>query len=82
LRLVALTKQASVGAYNPKFMPEVGMFDVVGNDRKKAWQALGDTSKEAAMGEFISSLDECCNLFRAHVEAHLEEKKERERRVP
>jgi len=79
LRLVALTKQAAVGAYDAKYMPDVGMFDVVGNDRRKAWQALGDMSKDAAMTEFVVSLDQNCSVFRAHVEAHVEEKRERER---
>merc|ERR1719383_1588424 len=55
------------------------MFDVVGNDRRKAWQALGDMSKDAAMTEFVVSLDQNCSVFRAHVEAHVEEKRERER---
>lgn len=34
LKLVALTKQIAFGKYQPDAMPEVGFFDVVGNDRK------------------------------------------------
>jgi acyl-CoA-binding protein len=34
IRLTALWKQASVGKYDPSKIPEVGYFDVVGNDRK------------------------------------------------
>lgn len=34
IRLTALWKQASVGKYDPSKVPEVGYFDVVGNDRK------------------------------------------------
>lgn len=34
LRMVALTKQVSHGPYNASTMPAVGLFDVVGNDRR------------------------------------------------
>lgn len=34
LRLVALHKQVSQGPYNPDASPEVGFFDVLGNDRR------------------------------------------------
>ena len=36
IRLTALWKQASAGKYDPSKIPEVGYFDVVGNDRKYA----------------------------------------------
>lgn len=34
LRLVALHKQVLLGPYNPDSCPEVGFFDVLGNDRR------------------------------------------------
>lgn len=34
LRLVALHKQVLLGPYNPDASPEVGFFDVLGNDRR------------------------------------------------
>lgn len=34
LRLVALQKQVSLGPHNPDASPEVGFFDVLGNDRR------------------------------------------------
>jgi len=34
LRMVALTKQVANGPYWEDAMPEIGFFDVVGNDRK------------------------------------------------
>lgn len=34
LRLVALHKQVLQGPYNPDASPEVGFFDVLGNDRR------------------------------------------------
>lgn len=34
LKLVALHKQVLLGPYNPDTGPEVGFFDVLGNDRR------------------------------------------------
>lgn len=34
LKLVALHKQVLLGPYNPDTCPEVGFFDVLGNDRR------------------------------------------------
>lgn len=34
LRLVALYKQVLMGPYNPDASPDVGFFDVLGNDRR------------------------------------------------
>lgn len=34
LRLVALHKQVLLGPYNPDASPDVGFFDVLGNDRR------------------------------------------------
>lgn len=34
LKLVALHKQVLMGPYNPDTCPEVGFFDVLGNDRR------------------------------------------------
>uniref|UniRef100_A0A3B1JT11 GOLD domain-containing protein n=1 Tax=Astyanax mexicanus TaxID=7994 RepID=A0A3B1JT11_ASTMX len=35
LRLVALHKQVSLGPFNPNTSPEIGFFDVLGNDRRR-----------------------------------------------
>ena len=34
IRLVALWKQATCGKYDESKLPEIGYFDVIGNDRK------------------------------------------------
>lgn len=34
LLFVALQKQIFLGPYNPKVCPEIGFFDVLGNDRR------------------------------------------------
>ncbi|XP_052696730.1 Golgi resident protein GCP60-like [Crassostrea angulata] len=80
LRLVAYTKQATYGKYRNDVSPEVGFLDVVGNDRRQAWQALGDMSQTTAMAEFVKQLDSLCPLFRPFTEAHNAEKQEQERK--
>ncbi|XP_022062699.1 Golgi resident protein GCP60 isoform X1 [Acanthochromis polyacanthus] len=80
LRLVALHKQVLLGPYNPDASPEVGFFDVLGNDRRKEWASLGNMEKEEAMVEFVKLLNKCCNLFAPYVTSHKIEKEEQERK--
>ncbi|XP_033875182.3 Golgi resident protein GCP60-like [Acipenser ruthenus] len=80
LRLVALPKQVLLGPYNPDVCPEVGFFDVLGNDRRKEWASLGNMLKEDAMVEFVTLLNKCCNLFAPYVTSHKIEKEEQERK--
>ncbi|XP_072298664.1 Golgi resident protein GCP60 [Eucyclogobius newberryi] len=80
LRLVALHKQVLLGPYNPDATPEVGFFDVLGNDRRKEWASLGNIEKEEAMVEFVRLLNKCCNLFAPYVISHKIEREEQERK--
>uniref|UniRef100_A0A3P8X4X1 Golgi resident protein GCP60 n=1 Tax=Cynoglossus semilaevis TaxID=244447 RepID=A0A3P8X4X1_CYNSE len=80
LRLVALHKQVLLGPYNPDASPEVGFFDVLGNDRSKEWASLGNMEKEDAMVEFVKLLNKCCNLFAPYIISHKIEKEEQERK--
>ncbi|KPP66919.1 Golgi resident protein GCP60-like [Scleropages formosus] len=80
LRLVALHKQVLLGPYHPDSCPEVGFFDVLGNDRRKEWVSLGNMSKEDAMTEFVKLLNKCCSLFAPFVTSHKIEKEEQERK--
>ncbi|XP_077568378.1 Golgi resident protein GCP60 [Stigmatopora nigra] len=80
LRLVALHKQVLLGPYNPDASPEVGFFDVLGNDRRKEWASLGNMEKEDAMVEFVRLLNKCCNLFAAYVTSHKIEREEQDRK--
>ncbi|KAK1793077.1 hypothetical protein P4O66_011484 [Electrophorus voltai] len=81
LRLVALQKHISLGPYNAKVCPEVGFFDVLGNDRRKEWARLGSMTKEDAMEDFVKLLNSCCNLFAPYVTSHKIEKEEQEKRA-
>uniref|UniRef100_A0A452UIR5 Golgi resident protein GCP60 n=1 Tax=Ursus maritimus TaxID=29073 RepID=A0A452UIR5_URSMA len=80
LKLVALHKQVLMGPYNPDTCPEVGFFDVLGNDRRREWAALGSMSKEDAMVEFVQLLTRCCHLFSTYVASHKIEKEEQEKK--
>lgn len=77
---MALHKQVLLGPYNPDTSPEVGFFDVLGNDRRREWAALGNMSKEDAMVEFVKLLNKCCPLLSAYVASHRIEKEEEEKR--
>ncbi|KAL2098700.1 hypothetical protein ACEWY4_005180 [Coilia grayii] len=80
LRLVALLKQASQGPYDPEAYPEVGFFDVLGNDRRKEWASLGKMTKDDAKAEFIKLLNTCCRLFSPYITSHKIEKEEQEKK--
>ncbi|KAF4083782.1 hypothetical protein AMELA_G00121320 [Ameiurus melas] len=81
LLFAALQKQIFLGPYNPKVCPEVGFFDVLGNDRRKKWAELGSTVKEDAMEDFVKLLNSCCSLFSPYVTSHKIEKEDHERRL-
>lgn len=81
-KLSAFTQQVSHGPFKPEVHGNYGVLDVVGKDRKIAWQKLGDTTKENAMLNFVNTLNEVCPLFHPFVEAHkkdMEMKAEREK---
>lgn len=60
-------------------LPPLGTLDVVGRDRRLAWQKLGKLSADQARAGFIELLSRKCPLFKAYTEAHWMEKKEQER---
>ncbi|GBP48719.1 Golgi resident protein GCP60 [Eumeta japonica] len=81
LKLVAYTQQAAHGPFDPSSAPPLGVFDVIGRDRRAAWQALGQMSQIQAMAGFTHILDRLCPLFKPYLEAiqkDLEDKKQRE----
>lgn len=77
---MAFTQQATHGKCTPENSPPFGVLDVIGRDRRVAWQNLGDISKEEAMEGFIILLDKLCPLFRTVVEAQKRNIEEQERR--
>lgn len=83
LQLVAFIKQVLHGPYAEAFpkLPPLGALDVVGRDRRFAWQKLGQLSADQSRAGFVELLSRRCPLFSAYVEAHRREKKEQERRM-
>lgn len=57
IKLVAYTQQASHGPLDVHSAPPLGVLDVIGRDRRAAWQALGQMSQIQAMAGFIHTLD-------------------------
>merc|ERR1712002_68411 len=63
VQLVALWKQISSGRYNKSKFPEIGYFDVIGNDRRKAWEALQDMAPDVAKQQFCELLETHCPAY-------------------
>jgi len=57
VQIVALWKQVSCGKFSTSKAPEIGYFDVVGNDRRKAWEALQDMAPDVAKQQFCEILE-------------------------
>ncbi|XP_022908058.2 Golgi resident protein GCP60 [Onthophagus taurus] len=81
LQLVAFTQQVLHGPYSEAIekLPPLGAFDVVGKDRRLAWQKLGNLNPDEARAGFVELLSRKCPLFSTFIEAHRREKKEQER---
>lgn len=81
LQLVAFTQQVIHGPFTQAAhkLPPLGAFDVVGKDRRIAWQKLGNLTSDQARSGFVELLSRKCPLFSTFIEAHRREKKEKER---
>ncbi|PNF42013.1 hypothetical protein B7P43_G12303, partial [Cryptotermes secundus] len=79
LKLVAYTCQVSHGKFNSDTVPALGVLDVIGRDRRLAWQTLGDINQDEAMTGFVELLDKLCPIFKPFVEAHKWDVEERKR---
>ncbi|KAL3266937.1 hypothetical protein HHI36_011087 [Cryptolaemus montrouzieri] len=82
LQLVAFSQQVSHGPLVEVInkLPVLGALDVVGKDRRLAWQRLGNLTADQARSGFIDLLSRRCPPFLTYIEAHRREKKERQRR--
>lgn len=81
LKMIAYTQQAVNGPYStlPSTHPahSLGVLDVIGRDRRLAWQNLGDLTKSEAMESFINLLNSLCGSFKPYMEAIMKDKEER-----
>lgn len=76
IKLVAFSKQVAFGKCNEETLPQLGVLDVIGRNRRLAWKELGDMSSEEAMTNFIDLLLSKCFLFKPFIDAHLAQKQE------
>lgn len=74
-KLVALSHQAK-GGFDPSSAPPLGVLDVIGKDRRVAWQNLGSMSKEEAIDGFVDLIDKLCPSFSPYLEAVKKNKEE------
>jgi len=51
-KLLAYTQQVKLGPFDPNIHGNVGVLDVIGKDRKIAWQKLGSMSRTVALARF------------------------------
>ena len=77
LKLVALTQQAHHGRLKEADLPPLGALDVIGRDRRSAWSALEDMSKEEAMKGFVEGVAEFMPHLKPYYEALHKEKDEK-----
>uniref|UniRef100_A0A1B0GQT0 ACB domain-containing protein n=1 Tax=Phlebotomus papatasi TaxID=29031 RepID=A0A1B0GQT0_PHLPP len=77
LKLVAFTQQTTHGPLDPDKTPPIGVLDVIGRDRRLAWQQLGDIGRGQAMQGFIDLLDRLCPTFKPYAEAIRKDKEEK-----
>lgn len=79
LKLIAFTQQTAHGPVDVENAPQLGVLDVIGRDRRMAWQQLGKISKAQAMEGFIDLLDRLCPLFKPYIEAIKKDREEKHR---
>jgi golgi resident protein GCP60 len=77
LKLVALTMQSSHGPMEQQKLEPLGVFDVIGKNRREQWAQLGSMSKLQAMEGFIDLLDRQCPTFKPYIEAVKKDREEK-----
>lgn len=81
LKLVALTMQSSHGPIEQQKLEPLGIFDVIGKNRREQWATLGTMSKLQAMEGFIDLLDRLCPSFKPYVEAIKQDREEKRKQA-
>lgn len=69
--------QASHGPLIMMKLEPLGVFDVIGKDRRHQWSLLGDMHKAQAMEGFIDLLDRLCPSLRPYIEAIKQDRDEK-----
>ena len=55
---MSLTQQAKLGSFEKAAadLPPLGTFDIIGKERRAAWEALGDLDREESKAQFVAKL--------------------------
>lgn len=69
--------QANHGPLAENKLEPLGIFDVIGKNRREQWASLGTMTKLQAMEGFIDFLDRLCPTFRPYVEALKQDRNEK-----
>lgn len=77
LKLVALTMQANHGPVEQQKLEPLGIFDVIGKNRREQWASLNGMSKLKAMKGFVDLLDRLCPPFKPYIEALKQDREEK-----
>ena len=77
LELVAFTQQANQGSFKEANLPPLGTFDIIGKERRAAWEALGELTKEEAKEKFSSRLLDLAPGFKEYIIAASRDKEEK-----
>lgn len=77
--MIAFTQQTAHGPIDMNSAQPLGVLDVIGRDRRVAWQQLGNLSRAQSMEGFVDLLDRLCPLFKPYVEAIKKDKEEKHR---
>lgn len=81
LKLVALTMQSNHGPIEQQKLEPLGVFDMIGKNRREQWQSLGAMSKLQAMEGFIDLLDRLCPSFKPYIEAIKKDREEKRKQA-
>lgn len=69
--------QASHGPMSENKLEPLGIFDVIGKNRREQWNSLGLMTKLQAMEGFVDLLDRLCPSFRPYVDAVKQDRNEK-----
>lgn len=73
--------QANHGPIETQKLEPLGVFDVIGKNRREQWATLGSMSKLQAMEGFVDLLDRLCPSFKPYVEAIKQDREEKRKQA-
>ena len=74
---MALTQQAKLGSFQKAEadLPPLGTFDIIGKERRAAWDVLGDMDKDEAKAQFLAKLMLAAPTFEGFIATKTEQRR-------